>query len=233
MLRGTWGRIADIPNSTYLGTAGTVAAGFTEYVDNDRDGSLETVLPQPASSRVSSDRRIDPERHQPYIDEWLVGYQRQLPGQMAVDVSWVNRNYKDRPAQVEVNGIYTNGAFSGVIDESQNLIYLVTNNEWNWFVYNGFEVTVSKRAEEPDGARQLRPQLPAHRRHVAAERSGVVHPAGRVRQRQGPRQHPRQHRRTASRATPTSAAPRGRSTCCASAAPTPGRSRRCSRPTTR
>ena len=26
------------------------------------------------------------------------------------------------------------------------VIYLVTNNEWNWFVYNGFEVTVSKRS---------------------------------------------------------------------------------------
>jgi hypothetical protein len=147
VLRGTWGRVADIPNQSYLGTAGTVAAGFTEYVDNDGDGTLEQTFPQPASSRASSDRRIDPERHQPYIDEWLIGYQRQFPGQLAIDVSWVNRNYKDRPAQVEVNGIYTNGAFSGVLDESQNLIYLVTNNEWNWFVYNGFEVTVSKRAK--------------------------------------------------------------------------------------
>lgn len=147
VLRGTWGRIADIPNSTYLGTAGTVAAGYTEYIDNDRNGTLESTFVQPSSSRVSSDRRIDPERHQPYIDEWLVGYQRQLPGQMAVDVSWVSRDYKDRPAQVEVNGIYTNGAFSGLIDPTQNLIYLVTNNEWNWFVYNGLEFTVSKRAK--------------------------------------------------------------------------------------
>jgi hypothetical protein len=57
----------------------------------------------------------------------------------------VNRNYKDRPALVETNGIYDGGVFAGVIDESQNLIYRVTNNEWNWFVYNGFEITVAKR----------------------------------------------------------------------------------------
>jgi hypothetical protein len=102
---------------------------------------------QPASTRVSSDRRIDPDRHQPYINEWLVGYQKQLPGQLAVDATWVHRDYRDRPALVEVNGIYTGGVFSGVLDESQSLIYLNTNNQWNWFVYNGFEVTVSKRAK--------------------------------------------------------------------------------------
>ncbi len=110
VLRGTWGRIADIPNSTYLGTAGTVAAGFTEYIDNNGDGTLETVNPQPASSRVSSDRRIDPERHQ-LLHRRVAG---RLSAAVAwaddgIDVSWVSRNYKDRPAQVEVNGIYTNG----------------------------------------------------------------------------------------------------------------------------
>jgi hypothetical protein len=145
ILRGTWGRVHDIPNSTYLGTAGTQAAGYTDYLDNNLDGVFETVLPQPASSRLSSDRVIDPERHQPFIDEWLIGYQQQFPGQLSVDVSWVNRNYKDRPALVETNGIYDGGVFAGVIDESQNLIYRVTNNEWNWFVYNGFEITVAKR----------------------------------------------------------------------------------------
>jgi outer membrane receptor protein involved in Fe transport len=145
ILRGTWGRVHDIPNSTYLGTAGTQAAGYTDFFDNDLDGVFETVLPQPASSRLSSDRVIDPDRHQPFIDEWLAGFQQQFPGQMSVDVSWVHRAYKDRPALVEINGIYDGGVFSGVRDESQNLIYRVTNNIWNSFVYNGFEVTVAKR----------------------------------------------------------------------------------------
>jgi hypothetical protein len=147
ILRGTWGRVHDIPNSTYFGSAGSATAGYIDYFDNDLNGSFETVLPQPAASRVSSDRQIDPDRHQAYINEWLVGYQKQLPGQMAVDVSWVNRGYMDRPANVEVNGIYDGGVFSGVRDISQNLVQLVTNNEWNWFVYNGFELTVSKRTK--------------------------------------------------------------------------------------
>jgi hypothetical protein len=145
ILRGTWGRVHDIPNSTYLGTAGSQAAGYTDYLDNELDGTFNTVLTQPASSRLSSDRVIDPERHQPFIDEWLVGYQQQFPGQLSVDVSWVHRDYRDRPALVEVNGLYDGGVFSGVRDESQNLIYQVTNNRWNSFAYNGFEVTVAKR----------------------------------------------------------------------------------------
>ena len=192
ILRGTWGRVHDIPNSTYLGTAGTQAAGYTDYLDNNLDGVFETVLPQPASSRLSSDRVIDPERHQPFIDEWLIGYQQQFPGQLSVDVSWVNRNYKDRPALVETNGIYDGGVFSGVIDESQNLIYRVTNNEWNWFVYNGFEITVAKRTAKMQLLGQLHAQLPASRRHMAAERPGLVHPAGRVRQQSRPRHDSRQ-----------------------------------------
>jgi hypothetical protein len=147
VVRGTWGRVHDIPNSTYLGSAGTVAAGYTDYLDNNLDGVFE-ALPQPASSRVSSDRTIDSERHQPFIDEWVVGYQRQFPGQLSVDVSWVRRDYKDRPALVEVNGIYDGGVFRGVKDESQNLVYLVTNNQWNWFVYNGLELTVAKRTKQ-------------------------------------------------------------------------------------
>jgi outer membrane receptor protein involved in Fe transport len=147
IVRASWGRVHDILNGTLVPVAGSSVAGFTDFYDNDLDGVFEKSVPQPASTKISSDRRIDPDRHQPYINEWLVGYQKQFPGQLAIDATWVHRDYRDRPALVESNGIYTDGVFSGVIDETQNLIYLNTNNRWNWFVYNGFEVTVSKRAK--------------------------------------------------------------------------------------
>jgi hypothetical protein len=147
IVRASWGRVHDILNATLVPTAGSSVAGYTDYYDNNLDGVFEKTVVQPASTKISSDRQIDPDRHQAYINEWLVGYQKQLPGQLAVDATWVHRDYRDRPALVEVNGIYTNGVFSGVQDESQSLIYLNTNNQWNWFVYNGFEVTVSKRAK--------------------------------------------------------------------------------------
>jgi hypothetical protein len=147
IVRASWGRVHDILNATLVPVAGSSVAGYTDYYDNNLDGVFEKTVVQPASTKISSDRQIDPDRHQAYINEWLVGYQKQLPGQLAVDATWVHRDYRDRPALVEVNGIYTNGVFSGVLDESQSLIYLNTNNQWNWFVYNGFEVTVSKRTK--------------------------------------------------------------------------------------
>jgi hypothetical protein len=147
IVRASWGRVHDLLNGTLVPTAGSSVAGYTDFFYSPVDGSFLRQQAQPAATRLSSDRQLDPDRHQPFIDEWMVGFQKQLPGQLSIDVSWVNREYKDRPALVEINGIYDGGVFRGVINEAQNLVYLNTNNEWNSFVYNGFEVTVSKRAK--------------------------------------------------------------------------------------
>jgi hypothetical protein len=65
---------------------------------------------------------------------------------MTLDASFVRRNWKDRPALVDTNGIYEDSVFMGYRDPTANAIYRITNNEWNWFVYNGLELTMSKRA---------------------------------------------------------------------------------------
>jgi hypothetical protein len=145
ILRGSWGRVYDIPNASYLGSAGTSVAGLRDEYDTDLNGTFESVFPSPAATAVSTNREIDPDRHQGFIDEWIVGYRVQLPGQTSVDVSYIDRSYKDRPALVEQNGIYDGGVFQGYRDERFNEIYLVTNNQWNWFVYQGLEVTASRR----------------------------------------------------------------------------------------
>lgn len=145
IVRANWGRVFDIPNASYLGSAGSNRAGSREEYDTNLDGTFETVFTTPASSAVSTNREIDPDRHQGFTDEWIVGYRVQLPRQISLDVSYIDRAYKDRPALVEQNGIYDGGAFQGYRDESFNEIYLLTNNRWNWFVYRAFEVTANKR----------------------------------------------------------------------------------------
>jgi len=67
---------------------------------------------------------------------------------MSLDVSFVHRAYKGRPANVETNGIYTGGVFQGYQNVAQNQIYLETNNVWNSMVYNGLEFTVAKRTSK-------------------------------------------------------------------------------------
>ncbi len=147
LLRASYGRVGDVPNANYVGNAGTAAAGIRDEYDTDLNGTFETVFATPGSTAVSQNRRVDPDRRWPWVDEYLVGYRRQLPGQLTFDVSFIDRQYKHRPAVVEVNGIYDGGVFRGYRDESQNDIGLVTNNRWNWFVYRGIEFDVTKRTK--------------------------------------------------------------------------------------
>jgi hypothetical protein len=64
-----------------------------------------------------------------------------------VDVSFVHRDYRERPARVEMNRIIEDGVFKGYRNEAQNDIWFVTNNIWNTQVYQGLEITVAKRTQ--------------------------------------------------------------------------------------
>ena len=145
VVRANYGRVADFPQPGYLPTAGGTPIGLIDFYFNPDGSLLGAPLPTPAPTLQNSNQTVDPNRHQPFIDEWIVGYRRQLAGQMSVDASFIRRYYEDRPANVETNGIYTGGVFSGFKNVNQNQIYLVTNNTWNTMVYSGIEVSVAKR----------------------------------------------------------------------------------------
>lgn len=145
VIRASWSRVTDIPNSSYLGTAGSNVAGIKDVYDLALNGTWSTVFNTPASTSLSPNKKIDPNRHQGYVEEWLAGYRTQLPGSVVVDVSLVNRAYKDRPAQVDINQIYNGNVWGGLKDPTQNNIYLITNNVWNWFIYRGLDVTITKQ----------------------------------------------------------------------------------------
>jgi hypothetical protein len=151
VVRASWGRQTDIPNASYFATAGTTTVGTRDEYDVNGDGIFELVQLTPASTTLSATQTRDPKRHQGYVDEWIVGYRTQLPGRVAVDASYVDRAYKDRPASVEINQIYQfdpsvgHVVWRGLVDPTQNSITLSTNNTWNWFVYHGLEFTVTKQ----------------------------------------------------------------------------------------
>jgi hypothetical protein len=145
ILRVSAGRIHDFPSGRYLPGAGTNLVGRTDTYDLNLDGVFETSFVTPSVNELSRNREIDPERNQFFIDEYILGYRRQFPGQVSLDASWVRRYYKDLPALVETNGIYDGGVFRGYKDETQNQIYLVTNDRWTTPVYTGLEFTAAKR----------------------------------------------------------------------------------------
>lgn len=153
VLHTSWGRVGDVPNSAYLdptSPGGTTGGGTSKLALRDEystrlDGVFDRVLLTPAASRTNPNLRTDPDRRWPFVDEFIAGYRRQLPGQVSLDVSFLRRNYKHRPALVEVNGIYDIGVFRGYKDESLNDIFLLTDNQWSSFVYQGVELTATKR----------------------------------------------------------------------------------------
>ena len=67
ILRASYGRVGDVPNSSYIGTAGSAVAGIRDEYDNDLDGAFESVFFTPGATRVSRNRRIEPDRRWPWV----------------------------------------------------------------------------------------------------------------------------------------------------------------------
>ena len=145
--RASFARVHEMPMPRNLGSVGAASSTVTNYYDNNLDGTFETVLVTPGSTSAQSDRYPDPDHHQPFIDEWTVGYGRQLPGGVTVNIDYVHREYKDIPALVETNGIYDGKVFKGYKNEDFNQIYAITNDTWNTFLYDSISVNASKRSK--------------------------------------------------------------------------------------
>ena len=145
--RGSFARVHEMPMPRNLGSVGSASATVTNYYDNNLDGVFETVLVTPGTTTAQSDRHPDPNHHQPFIDEWTLGYGRQLPGAVSVNLTFAHREYKALPALIETNGIYDGNVFMGYADENFNQIYSITNNTWNYFVYQGLSLNLHKRSK--------------------------------------------------------------------------------------
>ena len=159
VVHGSFSRLAAKPEWIYLPSlGGSVTVTTTDIYDTRGDGSFATSLVTPAQTQVAANRRIDPDRHQSFTDEILLGYRRQLPSQISLDATFIRRAYKEMPAQIDINGIYTDGVFRGYEDVSQNAILLQTNNVWNTPIYTGLEVVGSQRTRRSQFA-QLSPQF--------------------------------------------------------------------------
>src|SRR5262249_32577843 len=111
-VRASWVRVADVLAQTTQ-SAGTNVSGFRDLYDTNLDGTFETTFVTPGVAALSTDRVLDDARQQPHTNEWIVGYRQQLPGQVSVDASAVRREFRDRTALVEINGIYENNVFKG------------------------------------------------------------------------------------------------------------------------
>lgn len=145
VVRGNWGRVHEnlAVNSV---TGGSANAGLRDLYDLDLNGVFETtVITSPRTAQLSN-RIIDLENfHQARADEWGLGYHQQLPGSVSIDTSFIRRAYKDRPVSIDTNPIYEGSVFRGFRDNTFAQITRLTKNIWNWPVYKGLDVRVTKQ----------------------------------------------------------------------------------------
>ena len=132
---------------TTFGSDDTVS--FRREYDNNLDGVFETTVLAPASSAALAAQQIAPGLHQPYIDEFIVGFRRQFGWQVGLDAAYHNRTYKDVWGRVDINGYYPSapgqpfGGF-GKVDPNQGIVYQQVNNTWSRLKYQALEITVTK-----------------------------------------------------------------------------------------
>ena len=60
--------------------------GIIDSYDLDSNGTFETSIPTPARTGSLAASEFDPDLHQPYLDETILGYRMQLPYSIGIDV---------------------------------------------------------------------------------------------------------------------------------------------------
>ena len=138
----------------YIGAAGS--ASFSLY-DNDGDGVFETRRDSPATDNSLAPLRFDPNIHQPFTDEFIVGFRHQFPGQWSIDVSGIQKQVKHIFGEVDINGIYPAGPglpfigfgkvgnlTSELGDVERGRVFRMTNNTWSRMNLQAVDFVITK-----------------------------------------------------------------------------------------
>src|SRR5207245_2072691 len=153
VLRASYGRLYEQTNGRdYIVTFASglpVGTTLTDRYDANGDGVFETTVPTPAATAQVSAQQFNPNVHNPYVDEVVVGFAKQFPGRVALDISATHRDLKDGYTLVDINGIYPSapnqpfGGF-GLVDPNRGQIFQENNRTWAYVELNAIEATLAK-----------------------------------------------------------------------------------------
>ncbi len=151
VLRAFYGRVHEQVNgrdpiTTFRTTESRLVRNL---YDVDGDGSLETEIITPPETAALNQLAFDPDLHQPFIDEYAVGFAKQFRGQISLDLSFNRRYFKDQYGEIDINGIYPDGPnqpFGGFgrVDPNQGMIMQQTNVTWSKVVVTNWEAILAK-----------------------------------------------------------------------------------------
>jgi hypothetical protein len=154
VVRAFYGRLIEQVNgrdpiTTYSPFAQPSQRERREMFDANGDGVFELTNITPAGTPQLSALAFDPNVHQPFVDEFVVGYARQFSGQMSLDVSATRRAFKDGYGEIDINGFYPNGPNQpfggfGKVDPNRGLVMQQTNATWTDVDVTDFEAVFAK-----------------------------------------------------------------------------------------
>jgi hypothetical protein len=151
VLRGSAGRVHEQVNGRDpITTFATTTNRFRRDIyDANGDGTFEQEIISPAATNALNQLAFDPNLHQPYLDEFVLGFARQFRGQISLDVSASRRYFTDGYAEMDINGIYPSGPNQpflgfGRIDPNQGKIMQQTNATWSRVVVTNVEAILAK-----------------------------------------------------------------------------------------
>ncbi len=149
VLRFSATRMHDMMNGAdVVESFATTSRVTTRDVYIDKNGTETTVITPPPTAALSA-LQFDEDLHQPFVDEYIVGFRHQFPGQLSLDVSGRRRYYKDQYGLVDINGIYPSGPYQpfggfGLVDPNRGILFQERNNNWSKPVVTALEVVAAK-----------------------------------------------------------------------------------------
>ena len=151
VVRAFFGRVHEQVNGRDpITTFGPTSRRFqSDVFDFNGDGTFEIEQITPAATAAINALAFDPKLHQPFVDEYAVGYAKQFSGQISLDLSFNRRYFKDAYAEIDINGIYPDGPNQpfrgfGRVDPNQGLIMQQTNATWSKVVVTNLEAILAK-----------------------------------------------------------------------------------------
>jgi len=128
---------------------GNARVGLRDEYDTNLDGVFDSVILTPANTAAVAANQFSADLHQPYVDEVILGFRKQLPFAVGIDVAGIHRVYSDTYANLEINGFYPSGPNQpfggyGAIDPTRGNVFQETNNTWSKLNYTALEVTITK-----------------------------------------------------------------------------------------
>ena len=137
------------PITTYSPFAQPSQRQRIEQFDANGDGIFELTNTTAAGTPQLSALAFDPNVHQPFVDELMLGFAKQFKGQISLDLSATRRAFKDGYGEIDINGFYPSGPNQpfggfGQVDPNRGLVMQQTNATWTDVVVTDFEAVLAK-----------------------------------------------------------------------------------------